>query len=102
MEHLWKEHRFDPDGELNGFRCAVQEHICKNCKIIVELPMGVSPRDYPIDSCKGGTNGTLNHNLHGGELPKDLRMQSDNVTTVNRHHMRRMRILGELRSEEKL
>ena len=56
MEHKFKESRFEPDGEINGFRCPVQEYKCKNCGLVVELPMGTNINDYNHGDCKDVTH----------------------------------------------
>ena len=100
MDHKFKEYRFDPDGEINGFRCAVQEYKCEHCKVIIELPMGVNPKDYSQTDCKEANNGQTNNKTV-------LRMQgSDGLHgsdghTGNRHEVRRLRSDARMRSEEK-
>lgn len=55
MEHVFKEHRFYPEGIVNGVTTAVQSFICRSCDLQIELPGGVDVRDYPNEECNGGT-----------------------------------------------
>ena len=68
-KHIWNEYRFHPDGELNGFRCCVQEYRCVNCKVIIEMPTGMSPEDYPYEECRvlePLPKGKWQHKIKGG------------------------------------
>ena len=91
-QHIFKEYRFEPDGELNGFRCAIQEFQCKSCGIIIELPMGVSPNDYHNGTCKGGqnVNETNNSAVYGDRMPDNNRMRSGNTNNVTKNGLRRL------------
>ncbi len=51
--HNFKEHGFISDGLLNGVRTCINEFICRECKTIIQLPLGMSPADYPNEACKG-------------------------------------------------
>jgi len=92
-EHNFREHRFVADGELNGFKTAVQESICRNCGLIIELPLGVSHKEYHYDECKGkGVSTPVNRfNVSGGRVSQDNSMLLGNISGKNRHEVRGLR-----------
>ena len=102
-EHNFREHRFVADGELNGFKTAVQESICRNCGLIIELPLGVSHKEYHYDECKGKEVSTpVNRfNVSGGRVSQSDGMQGGNINPANRHEVRSMRATSALRSADK-
>ena len=80
-EHKWSQKAFTEGGYYHGFQTCVNTWGCKTCGTEIELPMGVNPRQYQHDECKGEKNVQRADSA-------SLSMRSDGMPTGNRHEKR--------------
>ena len=102
-QHNFMEHKFHQDGEINGFKTCVQDFICRNCGLIIELPMGANHGDYTYEVCnaKDRPPPTNRFNVCGGRVQQSDGLHNSAPVSGNRHEVRGMRAKTAMRSAEK-